>query len=185
MNAPSAIEPGEQDNWPLAGVTVLDLTSALAGPLATLILAGLGAKVIKIENPAGGDSCRENAPYLGREGATLTRQHQDDISVSALNRLRNKYGITLNLKHPSGRDIFSRLLRKADVVVDNFSAQTMERLGIGYEYARTVNPRIIYCSISGFGNEPSAGPGKAMDTIIQALSGIMYTSGSEGDPPLR
>ncbi len=86
---------------PLEDITVLDLTTALAGPFATLLLAGLGAKVIKIENPiGGGDTCRSNAPYLGSEGGTLARQHADDISVSALNRLRNKLGVTLNLKHP-------------------------------------------------------------------------------------
>ena len=91
-------------NTPLEDITVLDLTTALAGPFATLLLAGLGAKVIKIENPiGGGDTCRSNAPYLGSEGGTLARQHDDDISVSALNRLRNKLGVTLNLKHPEAR----------------------------------------------------------------------------------
>ncbi len=84
----------------MAGLTVLDFTSALAGPFATLLLAGLGARVIKIENPLNGDSSRTNAPYLGAEGAKLARESDDDISISALNRLRNKQGITLNLKHP-------------------------------------------------------------------------------------
>src|SRR5271170_10847 len=89
----------EMKNTPLEDITVLDLTTALAGPFATLLLAGLGARVIKIENPiGGGDSCRSNAPYLGAEGGTLARQHEDDVSVSALNRLRNKLGVTLNLK---------------------------------------------------------------------------------------
>src|SRR5271170_5296755 len=96
---------------PLEGITVLDMTVALAGPFATLLLAGLGARVIKIESPTAGDSCRSNAPYLGRNGATLTRQNDDDISVSALNRLRNKLAITLNLKSPEARDIFADLLR--------------------------------------------------------------------------
>src|SRR5580700_3860626 len=82
---------------PLEGLTVLDMTIALAGPFATLLLAGLGARVIKVENPAGGDPCRSNAPYLGTDGATLTRQHEDDVSISALNRLRNKLSVTLNL----------------------------------------------------------------------------------------
>ncbi len=90
---------------PLDGITVLDLTVALAGPFATLILAGLGRKVIKVENPAGGDSCRTNAPYLGQDGPKLTRESEDDISVSALNRLRNKLGVTLNLKHPDARAV--------------------------------------------------------------------------------
>src|SRR5580693_6028133 len=173
-------------NTPLGDITVLDLTTALAGPFATLLLAGLGAKVIKIENPAGGgDSCRSNAPYLGSAGATLARQHEDDISVSALNRLRNKLGVTLNLKHPEARSVYADLVKSADVIVENFSRGTLERLGVGYKFAQEVNPRVVYCSITGFGSEGEAGSGKAMDTIIQALSGVMMTSGGPGDPPVR
>ncbi len=173
---------------PLEGITVLDVTTALAGPFATLLLAGLGARVIKIENPASGDTCRQNAPYLGKDGAKLVRDSEDDLSVSVLNRLRNKEAITLNLKHPRGREIFFDLVRQADVVVENFSRGVMDRLGAGYGAARDINPRIVYCSISGFGNEvfgkePSSG--KAMDTIIQALSGAMETSGDADGPPTR
>lgn len=170
---------------PLNGITVLDLTVALAGPFATLILAGLGAKVIKVENPAGGDSCRTNAPYLGANGPKLTRESEDDISVSALNRLRNKLGVTLNLKHPEARGVYADLVRKSNVVVENYSRGTLDKLGIGYEFAREVNPKVIYCSITGFGSTPDASPAKAMDAIIQALSGTMMTSGGPGDPPIR
>jgi CoA:oxalate CoA-transferase len=170
---------------PLEGLTVLDMTIALAGPFATLLLAGLGARVIKVENPAGGDPCRSNAPYLGVDGATLTRQHEDDISISALNRLRNKQSVTLNLKNPGALEVFADLVKKADVIVENFSRGTLDRLGVGYKYANEINPKIIYCSINGFGSEGDPGSGKAMDTIIQALSGIMFTSGSPNDPPIR
>lgn len=170
---------------PLAGLTVLDLTLALAGPFATFILAGLGARVIKIENPESPDPCRQNPPYLGRDGVALGRTSPDDVSVSALNRLRGKYGVTLNLKRPGARDVFARLLREADIVVENFSAGTLERLGVGYRFARSINPRVIYCSISGFGAGQAPGTGKAMDNIIQALSGLMMTSGSPGEPPVR
>ena len=170
---------------PLAGVTVLDLTLALAGPFATFLLAGLGARVIKIEHPAAPDPCRQNPPYLGRDGVALGRSHPDDISVSALNRLRGKYAITLDLKHPQSREVFADLLREADIVVDNFSAGTLDRLGIGYEFGRVVNSRAIYCSISGFGSTGTSGTGKAMDSIIQALSGLMMTSGAPGDAPVR
>src|ERR1700683_584655 len=163
---------------PLEDLTVLDLTTALAGPFATLLLAGLGAKVIKIENPiGGGDTCRSNAPYLGSEGGTLARQHEDDVSVSARNRLRNKLGVTLNLKHAEARRVYADLVKTADVVVENFSRGTLDRLGGGYKFAQEVNPRVVYCSITGFGSEGEAGSGKAMDTIIQALSGVMMTSG--------
>ena len=170
---------------PLDGVTVLDLTIALAGPFATLLLAGLGARVIKVENPAGGDPCRSNPPYLGPEGASLTRQHAGDLSISALSRLRNKLGVTLNLKHAAARPIMADLLRSSDVVVENFSRGTLDRLGVGYSFAREINPRIVFCSITGFGTDADAGGGKAMDTIVQALSGVMLTSGLPGEPPVR
>lgn len=170
---------------PLEGLTVLDMTIALAGPFATFLLAGLGARVIKLENPENGDPCRSNAPYLGRDGATLTKRHPDDISIPALNRLRGKLGITLNLKAPRAQEILADLVRKSDIVVENFSRGTLERLGAGYRRCREINPRIVYCSISGFGSEGESGTGKAMDTIIQALSGVMLISGRSSDPPIR
>jgi crotonobetainyl-CoA:carnitine CoA-transferase CaiB-like acyl-CoA transferase len=169
----------------LGDLTVLDLTVALAGPVATLLLAGLGARVIKIENPAGGDPSRDNAPYFGLGGVKLARERPDDISVTAYNRLRNKLGVTLNLKHPRSHEVFADLVRKADLVVENFTPGTLDQLGAGYEAARRVNPRIVYGSISGFGNDAGPGSPKALDTVIQALSGIMYVSGAEKDPPVR
>ena len=170
---------------PLNDLTVLDLTVALAGPVATLLLAGLGARVIKIEDPAGGDPSRHNAPYFGLGGVKLVRERADDISVTAFNRLRNKLGVTLNLKHPRAREVFADLARKADLVVENFTPGTLDELGVGYEAGRRVNPRIVYCSISGFGSDAGPGSPKALDTVIQALSGVMYVSGREEDPPVR
>jgi CoA:oxalate CoA-transferase len=175
----------DKPSRPLQDVTVLDLTMALAGPFATLLLAGLGARVIKIENPLQADSCRENAPYLGKDGASLVRRNADDVSVSAINRLRNKQAITLNLKNPKSREIFADLVRRADVIFENFSRGAMNRLGAGYTQAREINPRIVYCSLTGFGSEGDPGTGKAMDAIIQALSGFMMTSGGPQDPPIR
>jgi len=174
-------EPG-----PLAGLTVLDLTLALAGPFATFLLAGLGARVIKIENPASPDHCRENAPFIGRNGVSLGRSAPDDVSVAALNRLRGKYAVTLNLKQAGSREVFADLVRQADVVVENFTPGTLDRLGVGYEFARAQNSRIVYCSISGYGaDHETTGSGKAMDSIIQALSGLMMTSGVPAEPPVR
>ncbi len=170
---------------PLEDVIVLDLTIALAGPFGTLLLGGLGARVIKIEDPLAGDTCRDNAPYLGEHGATLTRQHPDDISVSELNRLRNKQAITLNLKDPASREIFADLVKRADVIFENFTPGVMDRLGAGYAQARVANPRIVYCSLTGYGSQGDSGSGKALDAMIQALSGVMMTSGEEGDPPVR
>jgi crotonobetainyl-CoA:carnitine CoA-transferase CaiB-like acyl-CoA transferase len=169
---------------PLEGLRVIDLTRALAGPYATLLLAGLGAEVIKIEDPRGGDLARENSPYVGRDGVVVERHYDDDISVSHLTRARGKYGVTLNLKKPEAQQVFRDLVRTADIVVENFTSGTADRLGVGYDFAREENPRIIYCSLSGFGATAPEG-GKAMDIIIQALSGAMYSSGATGEPPVR
>ncbi len=171
---------------PLEGLRVIDLTRALAGPYATLLLAGLGAEVIKVEDPQGGDLARENSPYVGRDGLSVGRRHADDLSVSHLTRARGKRGITLNLKHPEARQVFADLVRKADIVVENFTSGTAERLGVGYDFAHAANPAIIYCSLSGFGGTIKGQEGsRAMDVLIQALSGAMYTSGAADEPPVR
>lgn len=170
---------------PLAGRTVIDLTTALAGPYATLLLAGLGATVIKVENPAGGDSSRGNAPYAGREGLSLAPADAEDMSVSMLVRGRNKLGVTLNLKDPRAREILADLVDGADILVENYSPGVTERLGIDYAAVREANPRLVYTSISGFGAQGGPGSGKAMDTIIQALSGVMMTAGEPGEDPVR
>ncbi len=167
---------------PLDGITVVDLTNALAGPYATQLLAALGATVIKVENPARPDSARSNAPYVGKAGLRIVREDETDMSISMLERGRNKLGVTLNLKLPEAREVFDDLVRHADLVVENFSAGTSDRMGIGYEHCAAINARIIYVSISGFG---AGEPGKGMDSIFQALSGLMFTPGSEGDPPVR
>lgn len=179
-------EAGQEAELPLAGRTVIDLTTALAGPYATLLLAGLGATVIKVENPAtGGDSSRNNAPYAGRDGLALTRRHADDMSVSMLVRGRGKLSVTLNLKDPRAKAVFADLVRDADVLVENYSAGVTERLGIDYAAVREINPRLVYTSISGFGAQGGPGSGKAMDSIIQALSGVMMTAGEPDGDPVR
>jgi CoA:oxalate CoA-transferase len=171
---------------PLAGKTVIDLTTALAGPYATLLLAGLGARVIKVENPTrGGDSSRNNSPYVTADGLSLQRTSADDMSVSMMLRGRGKESVTLNLKHPESREVLFDLIRDADILVENYSAGVTKRLGIDYESVRELNPRLVYTSISGFGATGDHGDRKAMDTIIQALSGVMMTAGEPGDPPVR
>jgi CoA:oxalate CoA-transferase len=169
---------------PLDGVVVLDLTIALAGPYATMLLAGLGATVVKIENPRrGGDQARANPPYVGPNGFTLARATAEDVSAAMLERGRNKLSVTIDLKAPRGRELFGELVHRADVVVENYAAGTADRLGIGYAFCSRLNERIVYTAISGFG---ASQPGrKGMDTIFQALSGLMTVSGSEGDPPIR
>lgn len=177
-------EANGPDVAPLTGIRVVDLTRALAGPFCTWALAGLGADVIKVEDPDGGDVARGNAPYLGAGGLTLKATGPDDLSLAVLNRCRGKRSMTLNLKHPEAAAVIEDLVRESDVVVENFSSGTADRLGVGYERLSAVNPGIVYCSISGFGagNDPGT---RAMDTIIQALSGVMLTSGAPNDPPVR
>jgi len=177
-------EGAAMSSRPLEGLTVLDLTTALAGPYATLLLGGLGARVIKIENPAtGGDAARNNSPYLTRNGMQVVRGSETDMSVSMLSRGRNKESITLDLKHPEGRATLLDLAARADILVENYSAGVTGRLGIDYATLHPVNPALIYTSISGFGAD--GGEGRAMDTIIQALSGVMMTAGEPGSGPVR
>ncbi len=175
---------GQVVDGPLAGVRVIDLTRALAGPFCTLVLAGLGADVIKLEEPAVGDVARGNAPYVGPAGLGMSPSGPDDLSLATLNRCRGKRSVTLDLKRTGAQRIFEDLVCHADVVVENFSSGTAERLGVGYAVARSANPSIVYCSISGFGAGSDSGV-RAMDAIIQALSGIMLTSGDAEDPPIR
>ncbi len=170
---------------PLAGFTVLDLTTALAGPYASLLLAGLGARVIKVENPRQPDTARANAPFVGRDGLAMVRRHADDMSLAIMERARNKESITLNLKHPRGKQLFEQLAVKADAVVENFSAGTTERLGLGPAALMALNPKLVYTSISGFGANVMGAQNRAMDTVVQALSGLMMTTGSRDDPPVR
>jgi CoA:oxalate CoA-transferase len=128
---------------PLAGIRVIDFTRALAGPYATFLLAGLGAEVIKVEDPVNGDLARDNSPYIGRDGVVQRKRHDDDVSVSHLSRGRGKHGISLNLKAPEAASVFRDLVAISDVVVENFASGTADRLGIGYAVAKAVNPRIV------------------------------------------
>jgi len=161
----------------LDGVRVLDLTNVLAGPFATMHLALAGADVIKIENPDGGDLARKlgNVPGL----------NQDLMGTSFLAQNANKRSLTLNLKAAEGRAIFLALAAKADVVVENFRPGVMTRLGLGYEALCAVNPRLVYCAISGFGQTGPDADKPAYDQIIQGLSGVMDVNGDERLHPLR
>lgn len=170
---------------PLQGLTVVDVTAALAGPYATFLLAALGARVIKVERPDGGDRVRRHPPYAGAGGIGFAPEGDDAFSIPFLSRGRGKESVTLDLKHPEGPAVFLDLVGGADIVVENFSRGTADRLGIGYEACRAANPRVIYCAISGFGADASEGRERAYDIVIQALSGIMMVSGEEGDPPVK
>ena len=161
----------------LEGVRVLDLTNVLAGPFATLHLALLGADVIKIENPDGGD--------LARKLGNVPEYNRKLLGTSFLAQNANKRSLTLNLKTEEGREILRRLLRISDVVVENFRPGVMERLGFGYDAMRKENDKIIYCAITGFGQTGPDAFKPAYDQIIQGLSGLMSINGDERLNPLR
>jgi CoA:oxalate CoA-transferase len=161
----------------LSGVRVLDMTNVLAGPFATMHLALLGAEVIKIENPVGGD--------LARKLGCLPALNKQLMGTSFLAQNANKKSLTLNLKQEKGAEIFRKLVPTADVLVENFRPRVMERLGFSYEKLRELNPKLIYCAISGFGQTGPDANKPAYDQIIQGLSGVMAVNGDERLNPLR
>ncbi len=161
----------------LEGVKVLDLTNVLSGPFATLHLALLGADVIKVENPKDGD--------LARKLGIVPAFNKALMGTSFLAQNANKKSVTLNTKSPEGKEIFRRLVKDADVLVENFRPGVMDRLGLGYEALKAINPRLIYCAISGFGQTGPDALKPAYDQIIQGLSGEMAVNGDERLNPLR
>lgn len=161
----------------LKDIRVIDLTNVLSGPFATLHLALLGAEVIKIEVPDGGD--------LARKLGNVPKLNKDLMGTSFLAQNANKKSLTLNLKFDEGKAIFRKLLETADVVVENFRPGVMARLGFSYEDMAKINPRIIYCAISGFGQTGPDAFKPAYDQIIQGLSGEMDVNGDERLHPLR
>ena len=161
----------------LKGVRVLDLTNVLAGPYACYQLAQLGAEVIKIERPGQGDLARTLGPDSER--------NRQLMGVSFLAQNAGKKSVTLDLKQAEGKELFKKLVKTADVVVENFRAGVMDRLGLGYEDLKAVKADIIYCAISGFGQDGPMASRPAYDQIIQGLSGLMSVTGDEQSGPLR
>lgn len=169
----------------LNGVRVLDLTQFLAGPHATLLLAGMGAEVIRIDNPKTGDTLSGSPVFYGAGGPSFEKRDDSDLGIAFLKRSRAKKAITLDLKSDEGRDLFLRLVAKADVVVENFSVGVTERLGIDWPRLRAVNPRLVYCSLTGYGSTgPDAGR-RGYDVTTQAMSGLMSVTGHPGGPPTK
>src|SRR5215467_11370348 len=168
----------------LSGIRVVDLTQYLAGPQATLFLAGLGADVIHVDNPATGNATADSGPFLGPEGVSLDRRTPHDLGIPYLKRARGKRAITLNLKHAEGPATLLALVRRADVVVENWSVGTAARLGVDYAACRAVKPDIVYCSLTGYGQTgPDARTG-AYDNIVQAAAGLMGITGEPDGPPM-
>ena len=161
----------------LAGIRVLDLTNVLAGPFCCYQLAQLGAEVIKIEFPGSGDLARQ----LGAD-AELNRNL---MGASFLAQNAGKRSVTINLKNPAGKEVFQRLVRSADVVVENFRPGVMDRLELGYADLKKLKPSLVYCAISGFGQDGPLKDNPAYDQIVQGLSGVMSVTGDKTSAPLR
>jgi CoA:oxalate CoA-transferase len=158
---------------PLNGIRVIDLTQVLFGPFATMLLGDMGAEIIKIERPQVGDIARGNGPVV------------NGVSTYFLSLNRGKKSVSLNLSSKPGADVLSRLIKTADVLVENYKPGTMKKLGLEYEMASKINPGIIYVSGSGFGQYgPYAGK-PAYDVVVQAMGGVMSITGEEGGPPIR
>ncbi|MBP1987362.1 CaiB/BaiF CoA transferase family protein [Halolamina salifodinae] len=154
---------------PLSDVTVLELGHIIAGPFCSMLLADLGAEVIKVEHPKGGDAVRDSS----------------EVGNSSFNYVnRNKLGITLDLKSDEGNAVFEDLVEEADVLIENFAAGTADRLGVGYDDLKPVNEELVYCSIKGF-NEGPYEDYPALDPVAEALSGVMSVTGHPGQPPVR
>jgi crotonobetainyl-CoA:carnitine CoA-transferase CaiB-like acyl-CoA transferase len=161
----------------LDGVRVLDLTNVLAGPFGAYQLALLGAEVIKVESPGAGDLARQ----LGADPAL----NKALMGASFLAQNAGKRSVTIDLKSAAGKDVFRRLVRTADVVIENFRPGVMERLGLGYDALREVKPGLVYCAISGFGQDGPLRDNPAYDQIVQGLSGVMSVTGDAASAPLR
>ena len=158
---------------PFKGLKVLDLTRVLAGPYASMMLADYGADVIKIESPETGDDSRAFGPFVGKESAYFM----------SLNR--GKRSMTLNLKLPEAQELFKEMVKKADIVLENYRPGTMEKFGLGYEVLCKINPTIIYAACSGFGHSGPYMEKAAYDVIVQGMGGIMSITGHEGGEPTR
>jgi len=166
--------PGPPPPGPLAGVRILDLTRYLAGPHGSQLLAQLGAEVLKIEAPERGDPMRAVSLYF-----------QDGLSAHFVSGNASKKSITLDLRHPEGRQVFLELVAQADVVMENFRPGTMQRLGLGYDALAPINPRLVFASISGFGQTGPWRDWPSYDLVAQAVGGGMSLTGQPGQPPVK
>jgi len=166
-------QEGSNMSGPLEGITILDLTWVLSGPYASMVLCDLGAEVIKLERPPRGDVARTTLPLINGESGYF-------FSIN-----RGKKSISIDLNRPEGKELFLRLIDRVDVVMENFTPGTMDRLGLGYEALRQRNPRIVYAATSGFGQ---TGPDRlrpALDIVVQGMGGVMSITGHPGGPPAR
>ncbi len=177
MNASVDSKRMEERSGPLQGVTVLDITRVVAGPYCSMLLADLGATVIKVEHPGDPDYARTFPPFVGAEDAQL--------SAFFTQYNRNKLGITLNFKSEDGKALLKKLIRSTDILVENFRPGTMDKLGLGYDVLREINPRLVYTAISGFGRTGPNSSKPAYDNTGQAAGGLWSMNGYPDLPPVR
>ncbi len=170
---------------PLKDIRVLCVTVYLAGPFCGMNLARLGAEVIKVEIPGKGDPVRGNGPFAGPKGTNPQRQTDSDISTRFLKRTQGVKSVTIDLKHPKGKQMFLDLAKECDIVLENLAPGSLRRIGLGYEAVAEVNPGIIYCSISGYGQTGPYADKPAHDPQIQGMSGLMDINGEADGPPLK
>jgi len=169
----------------LDGIVVLDLTRFFSGPQCTLLLAGLGAEVIKIDDPRTGDPTAFAPPFAGAHGVSFEQASDTDMGLAYLKRARGKKSMTLDLKSERGRQLFLQMAKHADVIVENFSVGVAERLGIGNQQVLAVNPAIVYCSLTGYGVTGSDRHARAYDLMVQAAVGLMTLTGAPDYPPAK
>jgi formyl-CoA transferase len=170
---------------PLKDIKVLAVTVYLAGPFCSMNLARLGAEVIKVEIPGKGDPVRGNGPFAGPKGNNIQPQTDDDLSTRFLKRTQGVKSVTLNLKTTKGKQMFLDMVEKCDVVLENLAPGSLRRIGLGYDEVAKVNPGIVYCSISGYGQTGPYADKPAHDPQIQGMSGLMDINGEEDRPPVK
>ena len=173
---------------PLDGITVLDLTRVLSGPYCTMLLADMGARVLKVEQPGKGDDTRGWGPPFLYPSASSPGAGAPDVageSAYFLSINRNKESVTLDFKHPEGREVLDGLIAKSDVLVENFRPGTLAKLGLDYKTLAARQPRLVYCSISGFGHSGPRWKEPGYDAIMQAEGGLMSITGAADGPPYR
>ena len=168
----------EPTGGPLTGIRVLEFGQIAAGPFAGSLLADLGADVVKVETPSGGDGMRNWPPLTGRDGGPLFSENFASIN-------RNKRSIAVDLKDKASLARLAELVAAADVLIENFRAGVMSRLGLGYDQLSQTNPRLVYCSISGYGQTGPYAEKGAFDVTVQAMSGLMSVTGEDGRPPVK
>ena len=169
----------------LQGIRVLDLSQFLSGPHTTLLLAGLGAEVIRVDNPKTGTALAKTPIYYGKEGPSFKKRDETDLGIAFLKRCRGKKSVTIDLKSKKGHELFLKLAKESDILVENFSVGVTERLKVDWPFLSQINPRLIYCSLTGYGSKGPDRHRKGYDITTQAMSGLMSVTGQSDGPPTK